>query len=211
MAEAARSTADEPVPSDLSAAQLEEMYRYMRLTRELEQALVNLYRQNKVVGGLYRSLGQEGCAVGTAYALRRRTDGTGDVISPAIRNLGALLLMGARPVDVLRQYMARADSPTRGREQNVHFSDRDRGFIGLISHLGVMVEVMAGVALSFRIRGEDRVGLVYIGDGGTSTGGFHEGFNFAAARRLPLVLVVENNQYAYSTPVARQTAAESFV
>ncbi len=205
------TAATEPALAGLSRVQLHEIYEYLQLTRQVEQALAQLYRQNKVIGGLYRSLGQEGGAVGTAYALRRRTDGTGDVVSPAIRNLGALLLMGAEPADVLRQYMARADGPTGGRETNVHFSDYERGYIGLISHLGVMVEVMTGVALSFRLRHEDRVALVYIGDGGASTGGFHEGFNFAAAKRLPLVLVVENNGYAYSTPVARQMAAASFV
>lgn len=198
------------VDTDLGTEQRIELYRWMRLTRDVEQALTNFYRQNKVIGGLYRSLGQEAEAVGTAYALRRRDDGTGDVLSPGIRNLGALLVMGADPAAVMRQYMARADSPTQGREQNVHFWDYRKGWIGLISHLGVMVEVMAGVALSFQLRGEDRVALVYAGDGMTSTGGFHEGLNFAAVRRAPLVVVVENNHYAYSTPTARQTAVKSF-
>jgi TPP-dependent pyruvate/acetoin dehydrogenase alpha subunit len=188
-----------------------DLYYWLKLTREVERVLAALYRQNKVIGGLYRSLGQEAGAVGTAYALRRRTDGTGDVLSPAIRDLGAMLMMGADSADVMRQYMAKADGPTGGRETNVHFSDYANGYVGLISHLGVMVGVMAGVALSFRIRGEDRVALVYSGDGMTSTGAFHEGLNFAAVQRLPLVVVVENNGYAYSTPVRMQTAAASFV
>ncbi len=188
-----------------------EAYYYLQLTRQVEQALTHLYRQNLVIGGLYGSLGQEATAVGSALALRRRSDGTGDVIAPAIRDLGALFVMGARPVDVFRQYMAKADSPTGGREQNVHFTDYDRGWIGLISHLGVMIEVMAGVALSFQLKGEDRVALAFSGDGMTSTGAFHEGFNLAAVRRAPLVVIVENNGYAYSTPVSRQTAAESFI
>jgi TPP-dependent pyruvate/acetoin dehydrogenase alpha subunit len=188
-----------------------DIYYHLRLTREVEQVLVHLYRQNKVIGGLYRSLGQEAVAVGSAWALRRRGDGTGDVIAPAIRNLGSLLLMGARPVDVLRQYMAKGDSPTWGREQNVHFTDYERGFIGLISHLGVMIEIMAGVAISFRLKGEDRVALTWTGDGAASTGAFHEGFNLAAVQRAPLVVIIENNRYAYSTPVSKQTAAESFV
>lgn len=195
----------------LERSQLHELYYYLELTRQLEEVLTSLYRQNKVVGGLYRSLGQEAGAVGSAYALRRRTDGTGDMVSPAIRDLGALLLMGAPPADVLRQYMARGDGPTKGRETNVHFSDFEKGFIGLISHLGVMIEVTTGVALSFVRRGEDRVALVYCGDGMTSTGAFHEGLNLAAVKRLPLIVVVENNRYAYSTPTSRQTAAESFV
>jgi pyruvate dehydrogenase E1 component alpha subunit/2-oxoisovalerate dehydrogenase E1 component alpha subunit len=164
-----------------------------------------------VIGGLYRSLGQEATAVGSAYALRRADDGTGDVIASAIRNLGALFVMGARPADVLMQYMAKAGGPTVGREQNLHFTDLQRGYIGLISHLGVMVEVMSGVALSFTLRREPRVALTWIGDGASSTGAFHEGFNLAAVQRAPLVVIVENNAYAYSTPVSRQTAAASFV
>jgi pyruvate dehydrogenase E1 component alpha subunit/2-oxoisovalerate dehydrogenase E1 component alpha subunit len=204
-------TAERALPSNVQRDQLLEIYYYLRLTREVEQVLSNLYRQNKVIGGLYRSLGQEATAVGSAYALRRRDDGTGDVIAPAIRNLGALFVMGARPVDVLRQYLAKGDSPTWGREQNVHFSDYRRGFIGPISHLGTMIEVLAGVALSFRLRRQPRVALGWIGDGASSTGAFHEGFNFAAVQRAPFVVIIENNGYAYSTPVARQTAAASFV
>lgn len=201
----------EGTEADLDHDQLHEIYYWLQLTREVEQVLTHLYRQNKVIGGLYRSLGQEAGAVGTAFALRRRQDGTGDVMSPAIRDLGAMLMMGADAADVMKQYMAKGDGPTGGRETNVHFSDYDKGYIGLISHLGVMVEVMTGVAMSFRLRGEDRVAMVYSGDGMTSTGAFHEGLNLAAVKRLPLVCVVENNRYAYSTPTSRQTAAESFV
>jgi pyruvate dehydrogenase E1 component alpha subunit/2-oxoisovalerate dehydrogenase E1 component alpha subunit len=178
----------------------------MRLTRSLEERLVNLYRQTKVVGGLFRSLGQEADAVGSAFALEKR-----DVLSPLIRNLGSMLVKGATPVEILKQYMAKGDSPTRGRELNIHFGDTERGFIGQISPLGDMVPVMAGVTLSFRMRGEARVGLVYVGDGATSTGAFHEGINFAAVQRCPLVVVIENNGYAYSTPTSRQTLAKQFV
>ncbi|MBA3339081.1 MAG: thiamine pyrophosphate-dependent dehydrogenase E1 component subunit alpha [Geodermatophilaceae bacterium] len=190
----------------LSAAQRLELYYWMRLTRSLEERLVNLYRQTKVVGGLFRSLGQEADAVGSAFALRRE-----DILSPLIRNLGSMLVKGATPLEILRQYMAKGDSPTRGRELNIHFGDTDRGFIGQISPLGDMVPVMAGVTLSFRMRGEARVGLVYIGDGATSTGAFHEGINFAAVQRCPLVVVIENNGYAYSTPTAKQSAVRHFV
>ena len=193
-----------PAPGDLTRPQLLELYYWMRLTRSLEERLVNLYRQTKVVGGLFRSLGQEACAVGSAYALRRE-----DVLSPLIRNLGSMLVKGASPVEVLRQYMAKGDSPTRGRELNIHFGDvEERNFVGQISHLGDMVPVMAGVTLSFKLRNEPRVGLVYVGDGATSTGAFHEGINFAAVQRCPLVVVVENNRYAYSTPTDKQCAAE---
>jgi TPP-dependent pyruvate/acetoin dehydrogenase alpha subunit len=191
----------------LTRDQLLELYYYMRLTRSLEERLVNLYRQTKVVGGLFRSLGQEADAVGSAYALDRSK---GDILSPLIRNLGSMLVQGATPLEILRQYMAKGDSPTRGRELNIHFGDTVRGFIGQISHLGDMVPVMAGVTLSFKLRGQDRVGLVYVGDGATSTGAFHEGINFAAVQRCPLVVIVENNGYAYSTPTTKQTACTSF-
>ena len=192
----------------LSREQKLELYYYMRLTRSLEERLVNLYRQTKVVGGLFRSLGQEADAVGSAYALDRSK---GDVLSPLIRNLGSMLVQGARPNEIVKQYMAKGDSPTRGRELNIHYGDLERGFIGQISHLGDMVPVMAGVTLSFKMRKEDRVGLVYVGDGATSTGAFHEGINFAAVQRCPLVVVVENNGYAYSTPLSKQTAAKRLV
>lgn len=196
-----------PRPSDaLTQAQRIALYRWMRLTRTLEERLVALYRQTKVVGGLFRSLGQEADAVGSTFALERR-----DIMSPLIRNMGSMLVKGATPVEILRQYMAKGDSPTRGRELNIHFGDLERGFIGQISPLGDMVPVMAGVTLSFKLRREDRVGLVYVGDGATSTGAFHEGINLAAVQRCPLVVVVESNQYAYSTPTSSQTAARQMI
>jgi pyruvate dehydrogenase E1 component alpha subunit/2-oxoisovalerate dehydrogenase E1 component alpha subunit len=194
-----------PDHTSLSRAQRLELYYWMRLTRSLEERLVNLYRQTKVVGGLFRSLGQEADAVGSAYALRQ-----GDILSPLIRNLGSMLVKGATPLEILKQYMAKGDSPTRGRELNIHFGDTERGFIGQISPLGDMVPVMAGVTLSFRMRGEARVGLVYVGDGATSTGAFHEGINFAAVQRCPLVVVIENNGYAYSTPTQKQSLVKQF-
>ncbi len=196
------------IPAGLTRPQLHELYYYMRLTRSLEERLVNLYRQTKVVGGLFRSLGQEADAVGSAYALDRSR---GDILSPLIRNLGSMLVQGATPVEVLRQYMAKGTSPTRGRELNIHFNDLERGFLGQISHLGDMVPVMAGVALSFKMRREPRVGMVYVGDGAMSTGAFHEGINLAAVQKLPLVIVAENNGYAYSTPMHRQTAVKALV
>jgi TPP-dependent pyruvate/acetoin dehydrogenase alpha subunit len=191
-------------PAGLTRSQLLELYYYMRLTRTLEERLVALYRQTKVVGGLFRSLGQEADAVGSAYALDRSR---GDILSPLIRNLGSMLVQGAQPLEILLQYMAKGDSLSRGRELNIHIGDLDRGFIGQISHLGDMVAIMAGVTLTFKLRKEPRVGLVYVGDGATSTGAFHEGLNFAAVQRCPLVVIVENNGYAYSTPVGQQTAA----
>jgi pyruvate dehydrogenase E1 component alpha subunit/2-oxoisovalerate dehydrogenase E1 component alpha subunit len=203
-----RDSAGSNGDGSLSREQKLELYYYMRLTRSLEERLVNLYRQTKVVGGLFRSLGQEADAVGSAYALDRSK---GDVLSPLIRNLGSMLVQGAKPNEIIKQYMAKGDSPTRGRELNIHYGDLVRGFIGQISHLGDMVPVMAGVTLSFKMRKQNRVGLVYVGDGATSTGAFHEGINFAAVQRCPLVVVVENNGYAYSTPLKKQTAAKQLV
>jgi pyruvate dehydrogenase E1 component alpha subunit/2-oxoisovalerate dehydrogenase E1 component alpha subunit len=214
-APAARQSSGADPSVSLSRQQKLELYYWMRLTRSLEERLVALYRQTKVVGGLFRSLGQEADAVGSAYALERR-----DILSPLIRNLGSMLVKGATPLEIIRQYMAKGDSPTRGRELNIHFGDLDRGFIGQISHLGDMVPVMAGVTLSFKLRAErdpryngagSAVGLVYVGDGATSTGAFHEGINLAAVQRCPLVVIVENNGYAYSTPILKQTAARNFV
>src|SRR5881409_988134 len=132
----------------LSADQLLEIYYYLRLTRTLEERLVALYRQTKVIGGLFRSLGQEGESVASAYALERGKNR--DILSPLIRNLGSMLVMGARPVEILRQYMAKADGPTRGRELNVHFNNLELGYLGQISHLGDMIPVMAGITLTFR-------------------------------------------------------------
>ena len=203
---ATRPTAAIPAGAVLSRDQLLDIYYYLRLTRTLEERLVALYRQSKVIGGLFRSLGQEGESVATAYALERGRHK--DVLSPLIRNLGSLLVMGAQPAEILRQYMAKAESPTRGRELNVHFNDLEKGYLGQISHLGDMIPVMAGIALTFKLRGEPRVGLVYIGDGGTSTGTFHEGLNFAAVQRLPLVVIGEYNHWAYSTPPEKQFAVK---
>ena len=203
---ATRPTGAIPAGAVLSREQLLEIYYYLRLTRTLEERLVALYRQTKVIGGLFRSLGQEGESVASAYALERGRNK--DILSPLIRNLGSMLVMGAQPIEILRQYMAKAESPTRGRELNVHFNDLEKGYLGQISHLGDMIPVMAGIALTFKMRREPRVGLVYIGDGGTSTGTFHEGLNFAAVQRLPLVVIGEYNHWAYSTPPDKQFAVQ---
>ena len=194
------------LPAELERPQLLEMYRFLRLTRTLEERLVALYRQSKVIGGLFRSLGQEGESVASAYALERGRHR--DILSPLIRNLGSMLVMGAKPIEILRQYMAKAEGPTRGRELNVHFNDLEKGYLGQISHLGDMVPVMAGITLSFKMRGEPRVGLVYVGDGATSTGSFHEGLNFAAVQRCPLVVIGEYNHWAYTTPPEKQYAVK---
>src|SRR5689334_6641324 len=200
------TTHSRPLPAGLTREQLLEIYRYLRLTRTLEERLTALYRQSKVIGGLFRSLGQEGESVASAYALDRGRHR--DILSPLIRNLGSMLVMGAKPIEILRQYMAKAESPTHGRELNVHFNDLEKGYLGQISHLGDMVPVMAGITLTFKLRGEPRVGLVYVGDGATSTGTFHEGLNFAAVQKVPLVMIAEYNHWAYSTPPEKQFAVK---
>jgi pyruvate dehydrogenase E1 component alpha subunit/2-oxoisovalerate dehydrogenase E1 component alpha subunit len=187
----------------LAPEQLLELYRHLMLTRLVEERLVNLYRQTKVVGGVFRSLGQEATAVGSAYALRPT-----DFIAPLIRDLGAVLVKGIRPRDIFAQYMAKAWGPSGGRDLNIHFGDMQKGFIGPISHLGDMIPVMTGIALAGRMQGKDLVAVAYIGDGGMSTGAFHEGLNFAAVQRLPLIVIAEHNYYAYSTPTRLQTAVE---
>src|SRR5918996_4653 len=186
-----------PPVEQLSKEQLLELYHFVKVNRLVEEKLTNLYRQGKVVGGLYRSLGQEGCSVGSAYALER-----GDIFIPLIRNLGAIFVRGGRPRDVMAQYMARAGGPTRGRDLNVHFGWlSDEGSMpSVISMLGDMIPILTGAVIAERMKGRQTVALNWIGDGGTSTGAFHEGFNLACVQKAPLVLVVENNKWAYSTP-----------
>lgn len=200
----------EPLVAGLTRDQLHDIHYHLLLTRAAEERLELLQKQGHVTGGLYRSLGQEAGAVGAAYALRRRSDGTGDALAQTIRATGALFLFGGTPLEYFQQYMARGTGPTRGKEANVHWFDYQRGFVGPVSPLGTMVGIMAGITLSFRMRGEDRVGMVFYGDGASSTGAWHESLNFAAVQRCPLILMVENNRWAFSTPTTRQTLVESF-
>jgi pyruvate dehydrogenase E1 component alpha subunit/2-oxoisovalerate dehydrogenase E1 component alpha subunit len=190
--------------TSLTHDQMLELYRYLKLTRLVEERIVNLYRQTKVVGGVYRSLGREATAVGSAYALR-----PDDFITPIIRDLGAVFVKGIRPREIFAQYMAKAWGPSGGKDLNVHFGYLDKGFLGPISHLGDMIPVMTGILLGARLQKKDIVGLAYIGDGGASTGAFYEGMNFAAVQRLPLIVIAEYNHYAYSTPTTQQTAVRN--
>jgi TPP-dependent pyruvate/acetoin dehydrogenase alpha subunit len=201
-------TQDKPEAARLTEGQLLELYYFLKLNRGLEEKLSNLYRQGKVVGGLYRSLGQEACSIGSSYALER-----GDIFTPLIRNLGAILVRGGTPHDIFCQYMAKADSPTRGRDLNVHFGwlSPEGSMPSVISMLGDMIPILTGAVMAERMNGRRTVALTWIGDGGTSTGAFHEGLNFACVQKAPLVLIVENNGWAYSTPTSRQTANTRFV
>ncbi len=177
-----------------------ELYYYLRLNRSFEEALVRLFRQNKIVGGLYGSLGQEAISVGAAYAL-----GPGDWIAPMIRNIGALLVRGFRPAELFAQFMGRAASPTQGKDNGSHIADLHvRHVVPPTSMLGDLIPVMTGVAMAGRYLGQKIVAMTWIGDGGSSTGAFHEGLNLAAAQKAPFVVILENNQWAYSTPVSRQ-------
>jgi TPP-dependent pyruvate/acetoin dehydrogenase alpha subunit len=178
-----------------------DLYYYLQLTRLLEDKLENLLKQGKIVGGLFRSLGQEATAVGSAYALDKDHN---DIVSPLTRDMGAMMVMGATPREVFSSYLARVTSPNQGRDQNIHFTDLERGFIGTVSPLGTLVSVMNGVVLATKLQGKKTVGMVYIGDGATSTGAFHEAANFAAVQNLPLVIVAEHNGYAYTTPTTKQ-------
>ena len=184
----------------LSKQQLIALYRWMMLNRKTEQVLENLYKQGKVVGGVYFGLGQEACSCASAYAL-----GKDDWLAPMIRNQGSLLVRGFQPRDIMMQYMAKADSPTKGRDGTSHFGDiYERNVVSPISMLGDLVPVMAGVALGARLQGHNIAVMTYIGDGGQSTGVTYEGINFAAVQNLGLVLLVESNLWAYSTPSEMQ-------
>jgi TPP-dependent pyruvate/acetoin dehydrogenase alpha subunit len=184
----------------LDKKQTFEIYRYMLLNRRMEQVLENLYKQGKVVGGVYFGLGQEACSCASAYALDKD-----DWFGPMIRNQGSLLVRGFAPRDTMMQYMAKADSPTGGRDGTSHFGDiYKRNMVSPISMLGDLIPVLAGVALGARLQGKNVAVMTYIGDGGQSTGVTYEGINFAAVQDLGLVLFVESNLWAYSTPSEMQ-------
>jgi pyruvate dehydrogenase E1 component alpha subunit/2-oxoisovalerate dehydrogenase E1 component alpha subunit len=192
--------------TSLTKAEKIELYRFLKTTRLFDEKTVAMKRQSKLTGGVFTSLGQEATAVGTAFALRPQ-----DFIAPLIRDIGACFVKGIEPRTIFLQYLGRGNAPSRATDVQFHFADLDKGFIGPISHLGDMIPVMAGVLLASRMKKEDRVAVAYIGEGASSTGAFHEGVNFAAVQKLPLITVIENNGYAYSTPTRDQCAADRFV
>jgi TPP-dependent pyruvate/acetoin dehydrogenase alpha subunit len=184
----------------LDKRQCLEIYRWMLLNRKMETALENLYKQGKVVGGVYFGLGQEACSCASAYALHKD-----EWLGPMIRNQGSLLVRGFSARDIMMQYMAKAGSPTKGRDASSHFGDIEKhNVVAPISTLGDLIPVLAGVALGARLQGRNIAVMTYIGDGGQSTGVTYEGLNFAAVQDLGLVLFVENNLWAYSTPADMQ-------
>jgi len=184
----------------LKREQVIEIYRWMLLNRRMETALENLYKQGKVVGGVYFGLGQEACSCASAFALK-----PDEWLGPMIRNQGALLVRGFSARDIMMQYMAKSGSPTKGRDASSHFGDiKTRNVVAPISTLGDLIPVLAGVALGARLQGRNIAVMTYIGDGGQSTGVTYEGINFAAVQNLGLVLIVENNLWGYSTPADMQ-------
>ena len=184
-----------------------QAYRWMLLARVTEEKLANLYRGGKITGGVFLGKGQEALSVSVGMTLRH-----GDVFAPLIRDQAGRLAFGESLLDCTRTYMGSRLGPMRGRDGNVHRGRPGEGLLPMISHLGAMIPVVAGMLLARRFRGiTGTVGATCIGDGGTSTGAFHEALNLAAVEQLPLVLVVANNQYAYSTPNERQFVCRDLV
>ena len=182
-------------------------YRVMLLARILDDKFASLYRMGKIHGGVFLGRGQEALSVSLGLALRK-----GDVFAPLIRDGAGRLAFGEPVLDAVRTYLGSALGPMRARDGNVHRGRPKEGLLVMISHLGAMISVVNGALLANRLKGiTGAVGATCIGDGGTSTGAFHEAVNQAAVEKLPLVLLVADNQYAYSTPTARQFACDSLV
>src|ERR671931_757935 len=187
----------------LTDADRRALLRYMLLMRATEERALSLYRQGKVPGSFYDGRGQEATAVAPAFALGPR-----DRTCILHRDLGAHLIRGVRPGRVLAQMMGRAGGITGGRDGNMHFGDRELGAVGMVSMLPDMALVACGLALAFQMRGEPRVAMTWFGDGATANGQWHEAMNVAGIRRLPVVFILENNQWAYSTPNEREFAVD---
>ncbi len=182
-------------------------YRWMLLARVTDEKIASLYRGGKITGGVFLGKGQEALSAATGLALSK-----GDVFAPLIRDQAGRLAFGETLLDCTRTYMGSRLGPMRGRDGNVHRGHPREGLLPMISHLGAMLPVVAGTLLARRFRGQQgTVGAVSLGDGATSTGAFHEGLNLAAVEKLPLVVVIANNQYAYSTPTSRQFACHDLV
>jgi len=179
------------------------IYRNMLITRGMEERGHILYRQGKIPGSFYTGRGNEAAAIGVATAM-----GPDDVGTPLQRDMGVHVTRGLEPWRVFAQYMGRADGPTKGRDGNVHLADPNLGLHAMVSHLPAMLPVAVGMGLAFRIREEKRVAVAWCGEGAAARGDAHEGMNFAGVRRLPVVFVIDNNQWAYSTPTHLEYAVE---
>jgi TPP-dependent pyruvate/acetoin dehydrogenase alpha subunit len=194
---------DAPPPEGLTPDDRVALLRYMLLMRGIEERAMNLYRQGRVPGSFYDGFGQEAVSVGSAFAMAAE-----DRLCVLHRDLGAHLVRGVEPARIFAQYMGRAGGVTGGRDGNVHFGDHRVGCVGMVSMLPDMMLVATGMAMAFKLRGERRCAITWFGDGSTSRGDFHEAMNWAGVQRLPVVFVLENNQYAYSTPLDQQFAVD---
>jgi len=200
------STLAEPsvASSTVPRAEFERAFRVMLLARVLDEKFASLYRASKIHGGVFLGRGQEALSVATGLYLHE-----GDVFAPLIRDLAGRLAFGESPLDAARTYLGSPLGPMRSRDGNVHRGRPRDGLLPMISHLGSMISVVNGILFAQRMQGKTgTVGATSIGDGGTSTGAFHEALNQASVEKLPLVLVIANNQYAYSTPNERQFACQ---
>jgi TPP-dependent pyruvate/acetoin dehydrogenase alpha subunit len=189
------SSAADIKEADLDREDLLTIYRNMLVTRGIEERGHILYRQGKIPGSFYTGRGNEGAAVGVATAMR-----TDDVGTPIQRDMGVHITRGTEPWRILAQYMGRRDGLAAGKDGNVHMADIRLGLIAMVSHLPALMPVGVGCALAFKIRREPRVAVAWSGDGAMARGDAHEAMNLAAVHRLPVVFIVDNNQYAYSTP-----------
>lgn len=179
-----------------------DAYRWMTLTRVFDDTMIAMWKQGRGVGGTFSQRGHEAIGVGVAMA----TTGD-DVIAPMHRDLGAYLVRGMTPERIFGNLLGRVTGPSGGRDANLHgMGDLSLGIIGFVSHLPQSLPTTLGAAMALRHRGVEGAGVTFIGDGGTSSGAFHEVLNMAAVWKAPLVLVVENNQYAYSTPLTQELA-----
>jgi pyruvate dehydrogenase E1 component alpha subunit len=191
------------VTEHLTRADRIALLRYMLLTRGLEERAMSLYRQGKVPGSFYDARGQEAIPVGATFALAGA-----DPVCPLHRDLGAHVVRGVSPARILGQYLGRAGGVTGGHDASVHFADHRLGCVQMVSMLPDMMVVATGMAMAFRMRSERRCALSFFGDGATSRGDCHEAMNWAGLHRLPVIFVLENNQFAYSTPLSQQFAVD---
>jgi pyruvate dehydrogenase E1 component alpha subunit len=192
-----------PAPEHLTTEDRVGLLRAMLTMRGIEERAMMLYRQGKVPGSFYDGFGQEAVSAGPAWAMHGH-----DRLCILHRDLAAHLIRGVTPARIFAQYMGREAGITRGRDGNVHFGDRTVGCVGMVSMLPDMMLVATGLAMAFKLRGEQRAALTWFGDGSTSRGDFHEAMNWAGVQRLPVIFVLENNQYAYSTPLDQQFAVD---
>jgi TPP-dependent pyruvate/acetoin dehydrogenase alpha subunit len=183
----------------------QKAYRFMLLSRVLDDKFASLYRAGKIHGGVFLGRGQEALSVSTGIVLKR-----GDIFAPLIRDAAGRLAFGEPVLDAVRSYLGSPLGPMRARDGNVHRGRPKEGLLPMISHLGAMISVVNGALLARRFSGDNEaIGAASIGDGATSTGAFHESLNQAAVEKLPVIVVVANNQYAYSTPNERQFACHN--